>query len=208
MKEAHSKISSIDTKLSCFLIMATSVCLGITSKAVVALIVVSAFVQIFPGKDWATFAIPSFAPIKYRFISVTTGQPLAVDEGGTIHINGDHRTGDNLCFFYHQVALGVVMLETTDGRGFVSIDGNGDAALSQGPFNDEDATSTTYRKFQPIYSSAPTSSHTQAQFEVADLPGCALAFDSEGVAANACDHAGMETETFTLLRCRKETFSR
>lgn len=181
--------------------MVASVCLKIASKSVVALIVVSAFVQVFPGKNLATFAVPTFQPLEYKFVSETTGQLLAVDEKGSVHINGDHRTGDNICFFYHQIGKGIVMLETTDGRGFVSIHSNGSVALSQGPFNDKDEDSATYRIFQPIYTTHTTSSHVKAQMEVADLPGCALVFDSEGVAANACDHAGMEAEWLTLLRC-------
>ena len=161
------------------------------------------FANIFATQNSAVEAIPIFQPLKYRVINTDTGDMLGVDDNGNLHGRGDPRR-DNLCFFYHKPEMGIMMLESTSGFGFVSLDSEGNVLLSTEIFSDEEedvgsGVFVSHRRFRTVYDTENPSSHSQVQLESEDMPGCSLAFDDEGVALNACCHEGEATK-FILVR--------
>ena len=161
--------------------------------------------HIFAARNSAAEAVPIFGPLKYKLVDADTGALLGIDDNGIVHANGDHRT-DEVCFYYHAPEKGIVMLESTSGLGFVSLDSEGNVILSSEHFSDEQEEDigsgllVSYRRFKAAYSTASSSSHTQVKLESEELPGCSLAFDSQGAALNACCHEGVEATKFTLIR--------
>ena len=110
-----------------------------------------------------------------------------------------------MCFFIHKTHKGIIMLESTSGLGFVSLDSAGKVILSNEHFGDEEDgigsdLLVCYRRFAAVYNTASPSSHSPVQLESEEMPGCSLAFDSEGLALNACCHEGIEATKFILLR--------
>ena len=147
----------------------------------------------------------TFKPIKYRFVNVETGDLLAVDQNGNLLGKGDY-TKDYLCFYYHKPAKDIVMLESTSGLGFVSVDIHGNVAIARENFSDEEQEEMPseslvwYRRFKPLYFTEIASSHAYVQLESEELPGCYLILDDEGIPLNACANQGLDVTEFALLR--------
>lgn len=183
--------------------MAASVFSVVLSKSILVLLTLNALVQIFAGQNSAAQAIPIFKPFSYKLVEVSTGKLLSVDEEGNVHAKGDDKSGDHVCFSYHKPTKDVVMLESTSGLGYVSVDSEGNVVLSKEQFSDEEEVgsglSIAHRRFKAKYGTGKYSHHPQVQLEVEDLPGCTLAFDNEGEALNACKHDGTEAATLKLL---------
>ena len=188
--------------------MVTSVCLKITFKSVVALIVVSAFVQIFPGKNSASFRGSPLSAVNVQVRIGDHGQilgggrerfrsrewrpqdrrrdllflPPSWQERSNVGGNGWTGVTSALTVTDTRLCLRVHLMKKTKLA----------ADWGYSPRTEYSKPSTAL-KLLPV-----TCKH---KWKSRDLPGCALAFDSEGVAVNACDHAGKEAEMLTLLRC-------
>ena len=176
----------------------------VLSVSVIVLVMLNPIAHVFTAHNSAVQAIPIFKPLKYKLVNALTGDLLGVDQDGNVHGKGDHRK-DHVCFYYHKPDKGIVMLESTSGLGFVSLDSEGNVILSNEHFSDEEedigsGLFTSYRRFRAVYDTWNPSSHSQVQLESEDMPGCSLSFDSEGVALNACSHEGVEATKFILLR--------
>ena len=146
-----------------------------------------------------------FKPVKYKFVIAETGDLMAVDRNGTLHGKGDH-TKDQVCFFYHRLSKDIVMLESPNGLGYVSMDTHGNVTLATENFSDEEQDEmgsgimVWYRRFKALYDSDIASTHSRVQLESEELPGCYLSFDDEGIPLNACAHQGLKVTKFLLLR--------
>ena len=109
----------------------------VLSFSVLVLVMLNLIANIFAVRNSAVQAIPIFGPLKYKLVIADTGALLGVDDNGVVHANGDHRR-DHVCFYYHAPEKGIVMLESTSGLGFVSLDSEGNVMLSNEHFSDEE----------------------------------------------------------------------